>query len=123
MSDTEDVRTLWRHCQATALLLGSELAIKLLLHFSGEFFLGTQALALVSLALTWFTVATVILFVVCCFTTLVLMHCEGLVKALSSLRRTWRAHREEGTAFRTPSVVTTVVSTQTGTPPPSVTEL
>lgn len=94
MSSTEDVGTLWRHTQATVLLLGSELGIKLLLHYGGEYFLSAQGLAVVSAVLNWFTVGTVILFVVSCFSTLVVMNAGSVVVALAHLKNKWRDFRK-----------------------------
>jgi hypothetical protein len=89
MSSTDDVPTLWRHTQATVVLLVSELGTKLLLHYTGEHFLSVPALAVVTTVLNWFTVGTIILFVVSCFLTLLVMNAASLIHAIAACRDQW----------------------------------
>jgi hypothetical protein len=112
MSSREEISTLWCHTQATAVLFGSELGIKVFLHYSGTFFLPGLAMQVVEPALTWFTVGTLLLSLASCFGTLSVMYCKTLFTAWESLKRARRVARDKPKpeSERLPGVLTMVGS-------------
>lgn len=80
MSNKEDALALLWHTLVIALLLLSELGLKLFLKRFGADFLPPAELGTVETALGWFTVGTLLLFLASCFTNIFLANCRAVLQ-------------------------------------------